>query len=137
MYIYNTTIRLRDTDATGVLYFTEQFRIALEAFEEYLKSSNYSLGVLVHNSDYLTPIVHVEGDYYAPLLVGDDIRVSLEVSKIGNSSFTLFYRLFKSEKEVGKVSIVHVCVSKEMKTSHPLPDHLLSLLRKIHTVEVK
>jgi hypothetical protein len=27
-------IRLRETDATGVLYFTEQMRLALEVLEE-------------------------------------------------------------------------------------------------------
>jgi YbgC/YbaW family acyl-CoA thioester hydrolase len=132
MFTYSTSIRLRDTDATGVLFFTEQFRIASEAFEEYLEQSGFTLGKLIHESDYLIPIVHVEGDYFGPLLVGDPIIVLLEVSKIGNSSFTLHYQLIKEEEKVGEASIVHVCVSKEMKASHPIPDDLLSLLRKIH-----
>ena len=33
MFIYRTHLRLRDTDATGVMYFSEQFKFALEAFE--------------------------------------------------------------------------------------------------------
>jgi 1,4-dihydroxy-2-naphthoyl-CoA hydrolase len=133
MHTYRTTITLRDTDATGVLYFTEQFRICLEAFEDYLKSSGYSLRELIHQSDFLIPIVHVEGDYFAPLLVGEAITVSLEVAKIGNSSFTLHYCLMNAEKrKVGEAFIVHVCTHKEMKTSHPLPEHLLALLKKIH-----
>ena len=37
MFIYRTQIRLKDTDATGVLYFSEQYKFALEAFEEFLK----------------------------------------------------------------------------------------------------
>lgn len=136
MFTYSTKIRLRDTDATGVLYFADQFKIALEAFEEYLEQFGYSLNELIHNSDYLLPIVHAEGDYFAPLLVGSCIEVVLQVAKIGNTSFTLGYTFFdrETQQEVGKVTIVHVCVTKQMRTSHPIPEHLLELLRKIKTV---
>src|ERR1700735_4955363 len=88
MFIYHTQVRLKDTDATGVLFFTEQFRMASEAFEEFLKDRGFSLKQLLESS-YLMPIVHAEGDYFAPLIVGDELEISLRVLKLGTSSVTL------------------------------------------------
>jgi 1,4-dihydroxy-2-naphthoyl-CoA hydrolase len=133
MFIHSTLISLRDTDATGVLYFTEQFRIALEAFESYLKASGLSLGKLLETADFLLPIVHAEGDYLAPLVVGDEVEIHLKVLKMGTSSFTLHYILNSSDKKhkVGVATIVHVTISRKTKKSIPIPEPLLSLLKKL------
>jgi acyl-CoA thioester hydrolase len=40
-------------------------------------------------------IVRVEVDYRLPILLGDDVRVELHCSRVGNSSFELSYRLIK------------------------------------------
>ncbi len=133
MFTHSTLISLRDTDATGVLYFTEQFRIALEAFESYLKTSGLSIGKLIETTDFLLPIVHAEGDYLSPLQAGDEVDINLKVLKIGTSSFTLHYTLTSSDKKkVGEATIVHVTISRESKKSIPIPEPLLGLLKKLH-----
>ncbi len=40
-------------------------------------------------------IARVEVDYRMPILLGDDVRVELRCTKVGNSSFDLGYRLTK------------------------------------------
>ncbi len=129
MFIYSTQVRLKDTDATGVLYFAEQFRMALETFEEFLKSRGFSLKQLLESS-YLMPVVHAEGDYFAPLMVGDELEISMRVVKVGTSSVTLEYafRDLGRGLEVGRVQIVHVVVEKEKRTSVPIPDFLRAIL---------
>jgi 1,4-dihydroxy-2-naphthoyl-CoA hydrolase len=120
-------IRLRDTDATGVLYFTEQLRMALETLEDC-----FSLRSLLEKEAFLMPIVHAEADYFAPLRVGDEVEITLSCEKLGTTSFTLGYRFYdpKRQKEVGKASIVHVVISKETGKSIPVPSHLQALLRQ-------
>jgi len=129
MFIYQTRVRLRDTDATGVLYFTEQLRMAVEAFEAGLEASHFSLKNLL-NSNYLLPIVHVEADYKAPLAVGDSLEVSLRVVKLGDTSFTLqsVFHAPEQKKEVGKVEIVHVVIERKNKTPASIPDFLREVL---------
>ncbi len=129
MYIYKTQVRLRDTDATGVLYFAEQFRMALEAFEEFLKDRGFSLNQLL-GSEYLMPIVHADADYFSPLVVGDEVEISLRVVKLGTSSITLESHFHDPQRKinVGKVQIVHVVVDRESRTSVPIPDFLRALL---------
>ncbi len=81
MFTYQFQVRLQDTDATGVLYFPRQFQMAMEAFEEFLKHRGYSLRQLLE-SNYLMPVVHAEGDYLAPVMVGDVLEVRLRVGRM-------------------------------------------------------
>jgi len=132
MFSYKRTIFLRETDATGVLYFSEQFKLALEAMEAYFSSVNFKLQVMIDESDFLMPIVHADADFSSPMRVGDEIEILLSLKKIGTSSFTL-NTLIKdgSQKEIGRVSIVHVCVSKASGKPIPLPDEVKLPLTKI------
>lgn len=129
MFTYHTQVRLKDTDATGVVYFAEQFRMALEAFEEFLKDRGFSLKQLLE-SHYLMPIVHAESDYFAPLTVGDELEISLKVAKLGTSSMTLEFSFRDPERKlnVGKVQIVHVVIEKIKRNPVPIPDFLRSIL---------
>jgi YbgC/YbaW family acyl-CoA thioester hydrolase len=133
MLIYRTQVKLRDTDATGVLYFTEQFRMASEAFEEFLKEKGLILRELIA-SDYLMPVVHAEADYFKPLKVGEGLEIQLKIAQVGTSSMTLQCNFFSLEQkiEVGRVQIVHVVIDREKKTSVPIPD----FLRKIFETEI-
>lgn len=117
MYKYSTTIRMRDTDATGSIYFTEVFRIAGEAFEAYLVSQKWQ------PTDYLLPIVNANADFSARLKWGDVVTVHLSVERFGTTSFTLLALL----EGVGKVSITHVTVSGS--NPIPIPERFLDCLR--------
>jgi len=128
-FVYKTKIHLCATDATGVLYFAEQFRLALDALQEFLNAQGLSLRTLF-DGDFLVPVVHAEGDYFAPLMIDDEVEISVEVGKIGTSSFTMHYIFFDPCRkiEVGKVTLVHVSVSKETRAKIPLPASLRAKL---------
>ncbi len=129
MFSHTTTIRLHDTDAAGVLYFAHQFRIAHEAFEAYLQSVQFDIGNLLRTADYRVPIVHAEADYRAPLSVGDRVMIQLAVERIGDTSFTLVYRLVKQDgTQAGVVRTVHVSVDKESGQKRLLPDLLRTIV---------
>ncbi len=132
MFIYKTTVRLQDTDATGVIYFSQMQKLCLEAFEEKLKQGGFSLRSLI-DSPYLLPIVHAEADYLSALRVDEEILIYVSVSKRGTSSFTLQYELYKEKTMecAGKASIVHVAVFKEGFKSTPIPECLLKILEEL------
>ncbi len=141
MFSCKRVIHLQDTDATGVLYFAQQLRLALEVFEDFLHEKGQPLRSLISDKDYLMPIVHAEADYFSSLMVGDALNIELTLEKMGTSSFTLGYRYFDevSKEEKGKASIVHVTTSKETRTSIPIPEELkeiLNQLRKPSLVEL-
>jgi len=128
MFIYHRTVRVQDTDATGVLYFANQFQIALEAFEEFLLTQGFSFGEMVRKNQFLLPIVHTEGDFFAPLTIGDQVEVHLSFSKIGTTSITHSSELFKQGRSVGTTSIVHVVYCPSKGEAIPIPQELKTLI---------
>jgi len=135
MFRYQTTIHLFDTDATGVLYFAHQFRLALEALEHALKSLGYTLARALEEANCYMPIVNATADYYSPLVVGDAIVVVLKVEKRGTSSFTLRGDFFLQGNLVGRTSIVHVTVDRETRKAIPIPPLITGFLQELERGE--
>jgi 1,4-dihydroxy-2-naphthoyl-CoA hydrolase len=136
MFCRKKVLRLFSTDATGVLYFAEKFRMAQEFFEEYLENcgvSGVTLGESLTKGEFLFPIVHAEADFLAPIRVGDELELSLFLERIRTSSFILVCRFSsaQSSKLLGKTTIVHVTVDKKSGTPSPIPKKLREALERL------
>src|SRR5689334_7085523 len=115
MFTRKIRLRLYETDATGVLYFPQQLRMAQETLECFLEAAGPSLGGWLKESKYLLPVVHAESDYYKPIQVGDEIEIRLSVAKIGDTSFTLSTEFILAGDILGgKTSIVHVVIDRKL-----------------------
>ncbi|MCI5052198.1 MAG: acyl-CoA thioesterase [Simkaniaceae bacterium] len=128
MFKYLKTVKLEDTDATGVIYFAKQMTFSLEAFETWLSERKYPLSKIIESGEYLYPIVHASADYKAPVKVGDELVIHLHVAKIGNSSFTITSEHHKNSVLVGYTEIVHVCQFKESGRSCEINPQMRKLL---------
>lgn len=129
MYRQTYRIRMHDTDAAGVIFFTSQLRIAHETFEVFLDSAGLGLGPLMSRADYRIPIVHVESDYRAPVRLGDDLTVEMTLDRAGQTSFSLRFRLLNTAgAEVGTVRTVQVAVDAGTWQKRPLPGELRNAL---------
>lgn len=121
MFEYQIRIHMRNTDATGHLFFSDQFTLALEAFEEFLLSIGLHIKKITEGQIGI-PIVHAEADYKRPLKLADLLKIQLGIKNLGNSSFSVFYLLCdQSDEEVGRVTIVHVYTDLTTKKPIPLP----------------
>jgi len=122
MHVYETTVHLHQTDAAGLLFFSRQFEILHDAYEGLLEKIGFGFPSLLRECDFFLPIVHAESDYTSPLFVGDDIKVEVTVAAIGNTSFTLQYKVLKDGSDmVGAGKTVHVTMDKKSQTKIPLP----------------
>lgn len=129
-YSRNITVRLKDTDAAGVIYFASQLVFAHETFEAFLDNAGLPLGRLLAEADYALPVVHCEADYRRAVGVGDHLTVEMTVGEVGKSSFTLDYALSRDGDEVGRCRIAHAAIDRGTLRPIPLPaevrDHLLA-----------
>ncbi len=130
MFTYETTIKLHETDAAGLLFFSNQFKLLHDAYEALLESCGFGFAVLLLEKNYFLPIVHAESDYKAPLFVGDRIKIEIKVASLGNSSFTFTYVLRDPKKIVGTGKTVHVTIDKKNRTKIPLPSEMRATLKK-------
>lgn len=125
MYKHTTTIKLHDTDAAGVLFFGNQFKLIHDAYQAMLEESGVNFKHLVMESDYALPIVHAESDYKGHVGVGDKLTIAVRLESIGTTSFTLEYTLLNARKDiVGTASTVHAAIDKETCEKIPLPEEI-------------
>ena len=133
MFTYQTKVKLHDTDAAGVIFFANQFKMVHDAYETMLESIGCGFDEIIRNKDYFFPIVHAEGDYKAPLHVGDPIEIQVKIEKIGQTSFIFSYTLLNPKQEiVGTARTVHVAVNKKTYTKIPIPPDVRAKLEKLH-----
>ncbi len=131
MFVHLTSIRLHDTDAAGVLYFANQFRIAHEAYEAFMEQAGFGLGDVLKKGRIGLPIVRADGDYRAPLRVGDQLQLSLRLLRIGRTSFTLVCRIAKDNRTAGHVTTTHVAVDRRTGRKTELPSALRKALASL------
>ena len=133
MFTYQTKIKLHDTDAAGVIFFANQFKIIHDAYESLLETMGFGFAELIRSKDFFLPIVHAESDYKAPLFVGDVLEVRVKVEKVGQTSFTLGYTLVNARQEtVGTGRTVHVAVDKETHQKIPIPHDMRRKIEEIY-----
>lgn len=132
---HQTAIRLAHTDAAGLLFFPNQFLLAHEAYEEWLKSAGFSIATVLRDGAFLIPIVHCEADFLAPLQVGNQLVVELHCESRGTHSFTLGYAFHRGMEIVGSAKTVHVCVERKSMAKTAPPDELANALDAISPVD--
>ncbi len=122
MFIYKTQIRLHDTDAAGIIFFANQFKIIHDGYEHLLEKFGFSFPQMFKGGKYFLPIVHAESDYKAPLHAGDKITVSITVGHIGKTSFSFEYKIHNAKnKLVGTAKTVHVTINPKTRAKVNLP----------------
>lgn len=132
MYTYRMIIRLQDTDAAGVLFFANYFRLTHEAYETFMAGIGFDFYHMIHEWDYLVLIAHAECDFKRPLHVGDAVTIHITCSKLGRTSFTLDYTLVDDDDNtVATGNSIHACVNKSDLNSIPLPEVLKAELEKL------
>jgi 1,4-dihydroxy-2-naphthoyl-CoA hydrolase len=130
MFTFKTKIRLHDTDAAGIIFFANQFKIIHDAYEEFLEKIDLSMKTILKKTGYFQPIVHAESTYKAPIYIGDKIVVSVKIGHVGKTSFSLEYTLKRGKNLVGTAKTVHVTIDQKTSKKIPLPTALRRALEK-------
>lgn len=126
------TVKLHDTDAAGILFFANQFKIIHDVYEDFLARNGFAFRDRIERLDFFIPIVHAETDYRHPLTVGDTVEVALSIKQVGDSSFTLAYVLtFFDGTVVGNAETVHVTIDATTRAKISLPEQLRRKLTEL------
>lgn len=116
------TVKLHDSDAAGVVFFANVFRIVHDVYEQFLKQIGYSFPERFAAGDFIIPIAHAEADYLHPLRVGDMVEITAAVAEIGESSFVMTYQIADSDgRLLAAVKTIHVAVDGRTFRTMELP----------------
>jgi YbgC/YbaW family acyl-CoA thioester hydrolase len=124
-YSQKMKVRMYDTDSAQILFFGNQFRFINDVFEDFLDSLGFGIKGFF-TGDWGLVFVHAESDYLKPSRVGDEITISLGISKIGNTSFSVDYTITRDSDKaiVGTSKSTHVTVARKTMEKCELPNDL-------------
>ncbi|MCH8286537.1 acyl-CoA thioesterase [candidate division KSB1 bacterium] len=129
MFTYQTRVKLHDTDAAGLLFYSSIFNIIHDAYEAFMDSHDLNIGKILKEKIYMLPIVRAEADYKLKQTVGDEMTIILTCEKVGKSSYTINYKILNSENEIAcTAKTVNVVLDYNTKEITAIPQKLREAL---------
>lgn len=118
-------VRFSDLDLYGhvnnVAYFTYLEIARVKMFKDFFKE--------LTDNQVFTLVAHAECDYKLPILLDDQLIVSVVISRIGTSSFDLEYRLHNgADKTYATARITMVCFDNVNKVTIPVPECIRNIM---------
>jgi YbgC/YbaW family acyl-CoA thioester hydrolase len=133
-FIFHDRVDFADTDAGGVVFFANVLRWVTRAEGAWFRALGFDSFVRNADGSYQGfPRVSVKCDYRAPFTPGETFAIALAPVKVGRSSFTYSFRVFKGDENgllgaEGTMTIVFAGGSPhgDFKLA-PLPEPILRL----------
>lgn len=117
---YKYTVAWADTDALGIMHFSNYFRLCERAEQSFYESKK------LDDNKLFLPRVSASCDFKSPLRFRDIASVSLKVDEIGERHITFSYSIRNqtTKKTAAECKIVVVPVSDKLKPKKMKPGQL-------------
>ncbi|HXV74128.1 MAG TPA: thioesterase family protein [Sphingomonadales bacterium] len=88
-FVHNVKIRFGHVDAAGIVFHPRYFEMANDAIEDWFSQLGFPFSDMHLKKEFGVPLVHIEADFLRPTRLGDELALTLTVSKMGRSSLEL------------------------------------------------
>lgn len=138
-FVYLRTVFFSDTDAAGVVYFTNVLSMCHEAYEASLAATDINLKQFFGKANTAFPIAHASVDFFRPMFCGDRLAIQMQPRQIKPDEFEITYHLFAAETvslqdppaasaSLSRALSRHVCIDSASRTRSPLPPEIIHWL---------
>jgi acyl-CoA thioester hydrolase len=117
-------VEFGDTDMAGIVHFAQFFRYMEAAEHALLRSLGLSVAIDWEGKKIGFPRVAASCDYVHPARFGDELTITVAVSRLGHSSVTYAFEFLKDEELIarGQITAVFCRVNTEGRLeSCPVP----------------
>lgn len=122
---YQTTFFMpfRLADPAQIMFFGNILDITHDLFEEFIRHIGIEWKDWFQPKDWACPIRNCQIDFRAPMKPGHTYDIQMNLSRLGETSFTMRYVFMKDSDVKAEVYIVHSFVSQPQfkKTNIPTP----------------
>ncbi len=124
-FIFEYRIPWVETDALGIVHFSNYFRLCERTEQEFFNYLN------LNDREIYLPRVHAKCDYKHSLKFNQTARVKLSIQEIGKRHITLDYEIWNVDDDIisAHCTIIVVPVDKEMKPVN-MDEYLLDKLKE-------
>ncbi len=130
-FTHKARIRFHQADPAGVLFYGRVFELVNNAYEELVRDAGFVYDDHFGLKNFATPVVHVDADYMRPMAAGELLTISLSISRIGRSSFTLAYAIH-GEDGLARAggNVIHAFVHADTFTTIEIPEPVRAALAR-------
>jgi 4-hydroxybenzoyl-CoA thioesterase len=122
-------VRFSDCDPAGIVFFPHYLVMLNGVIEEWFdKGLQVSYAPLIGERRLGLPTVRLEVDFTAVSRHGDALSFSIELEKLGRSSFTVATQVHSADELRMRVRQVLVCTSLHTHQAQALPDDVRQAL---------
>lgn len=121
--VYENRVRFEETDMQGVVFYANYVTYQDETMSEYLRRIGYPYSEF-EQAGWDIRVVHVELDYRGSATFDDELRNSIRVNSIGDSSIDWSYQARKKQDDslVVEGGVTHVAVDTDSGEPTRVPD---------------
>ena len=127
-FTYHRTIYFKDTDAAGVVYFSNALSICHEAYEALLETLTLDLKSYFSGKMLAVPIIHAEIDFKQPMSCGEQVHVTVSGKMLKESEFVLHYEICRNDLDadrlIAKAMTRHVAIDPVTRSRSVVPPEL-------------
>lgn len=124
LFAMTRPVRFQEVDAAGTIYFARVLEYFGDAYVGLLGARGIDLPALLDQGSVVAPLAHAEADYLLPLRFGDETRVEVVATHVGETSIRLGYRA-RDPSDATRVHAVgqtaHVFVDRRTFKKCPVP----------------
>ncbi len=130
-FVKHYAVRFGEIDHAGVMYYPALFHRMHQGFEDFWNEAaqcNYAEILSGHNVGF--PLVHIDCSFSKPFRFGENLRLEIDIARLGNRSVSFRFRLGQGEDpEVrAEATMVLGVIDFEKFAARELPPELRHLL---------
>ncbi len=132
-FVTRIRVRFGDCDPAGLVYYPVIFHYCHVAMEEFIEA-RYGMSYDRLMRDYRLgfPTVNVQAEFREPLVYGDEVELMVSVARVGRSSVTFEYSLFRASDLAlcARSTQVHAAMNLDTRRAVPITYGLRDALLK-------
>jgi len=125
------SVRFGDTDAAGVMHFHQLLRWCHEAYEESLERFGLPAASVFprpawagESPEVALPIVYCQAEFRRPLVVGDQLQITLRPEALGPEGCEVSYSFEREGQPVAQGLTRHLAIAASERQRCPLPESI-------------
>ncbi|OLD04382.1 MAG: hypothetical protein AUI99_03030 [Gemmatimonadetes bacterium 13_1_40CM_3_69_22] len=129
-YIIEEYVRWSDVDFAGIIFYGSYVRFFEIAETELFRACGLAYAKMFDRYDVFLPRKAVHSEFYSPARLDDRLRVATYVGRVGTTSMTLNFDVFRGAAPsfVAAGWMVLVCVDRKRLKPRPLPAGVIEAL---------
>jgi acyl-CoA thioester hydrolase len=126
---HDIRVRFADTDLQAIVFNANYLTYYDVAWAEYLRAMGLTWQAMV-DSGVDTVLARTTLEFKAPARFDEILQVYVRVSKIGNTSLTFDFEIYREgdDRLINSASSIYVCVDPKTLEKIKVPDHLRALI---------